>query len=313
MDFAHSIFIRLLHEYKLFYGFTKSNLNFLPMLGVSVVVGTAGLKHVYEESSASLFPVVRSFVSIAVFYTLYLYVFDICGQLYAVEEDKINKPDRPLPSGQVTAHGARTRCIVLVLLFLSMGIIYRPLLGVIIVWLVNSFVLGFSAYGSHWFLKNNVGMAVGSWVFCVGTAILTDSMTDGLNKRIIFISLWLGPLMNTQDWRDIEGDRKVGRYTLPLAFGNAGSRWVFVGVMEPIGAFFLWKGKILQMAPVLLTALHVLLAYRSVRGTTYGERKYDNQTLNVSSHPTSCVATLTDSFSDYLVHILLHYRIDLLR
>lgn len=42
----------------------------------------------------------------------YLYSFDITQQILSISEDKINKPNRPLVSGQLSISGACVRCVI---------------------------------------------------------------------------------------------------------------------------------------------------------------------------------------------------------
>src|SRR5262245_1738458 len=47
-----------------------------------------------------------------VFFFFYAYVFDIANQVLAAEEDALNKPSRPIPSGLMTIRGGILRWIV---------------------------------------------------------------------------------------------------------------------------------------------------------------------------------------------------------
>lgn len=49
---------------------------------------------------------------------LHLYVFDINSQIFGIEEDKINKPDRPLAAKIITLASAKIRAVIFTLLFL---------------------------------------------------------------------------------------------------------------------------------------------------------------------------------------------------
>ena len=48
--------------------------------------------------------------------------FNLSNQYTGAEEDKINKPDRPIPSGLVTVEGARFRWYIVTVLYLIVGL-----------------------------------------------------------------------------------------------------------------------------------------------------------------------------------------------
>ena len=56
------------------------------------------------------------------YFCLYLYSINLCNQYTGVEEDRINKPDRPIPSGLVSVEGARFRWYIVTALYLVTGL-----------------------------------------------------------------------------------------------------------------------------------------------------------------------------------------------
>ncbi|VTP61382.1 (S)-2,3-di-O-geranylgeranylglyceryl phosphate synthase [Serratia rubidaea] len=60
---------------------------------------------------------------------LHLYVFDINSQIFGIEEDKINKPDRPLAAKIITLASAKIRAVIFTLLFFAYGICLGVIAG----------------------------------------------------------------------------------------------------------------------------------------------------------------------------------------
>jgi 4-hydroxybenzoate polyprenyltransferase len=84
--------------------------------------------------------------------------------------------------------------------------------------------------------------------------------------------------VNIQDLRDVEGDRVVGRKTLPIVYGDIVARRIIAG-STALAVGILWWGGILAIAPVSLVLVHAFLAYRVVRAVS-GPR-YDHKTYMV--------------------------------
>src|SRR5690349_21061158 len=53
----------------------------------------------------------------AIYFLLFVYAFAVSNQIIGVEEDRRNKPDRPLPAGMVALRGAWMRWVLAMLLF----------------------------------------------------------------------------------------------------------------------------------------------------------------------------------------------------
>ena len=89
----------------------------------------------------------------------------------------------------------------------------------------------------HWIARNTMN-AVGSVWCSVGMlAVLRDQShwENGLSRTgWIWCGIICGAIASTmqvQDLRDVEGDRSVGRRTMPLVLGETAARWVIVGAM----------------------------------------------------------------------------------
>ena len=159
------------------------------------------------------------------YFFLYLYSFNLCNQYTGVEEDRINKPDRPIPSGLVSVKGARFRWYIVTALYLVTGLAIGNVWSCFL-WIFAYSMYNYYGWSEHWFTKNGIVMPLGS--VAQGWAGWTAA-TGGLwfdQESVLFIGMvasYACTLTNLQDFRDVEGDRKAGRKTMPVQFGMTAS------------------------------------------------------------------------------------------
>lgn len=158
----------------------------------------------------------------AVYFWLYIYGFTLTNQLYGVEEDRVNKPFRPLVTGRSSYRGAQRRAVVVLLVF--------PLLawwlGVLVwalIWEATYLLTNVARWERHWFIKN-LSMGIGVTVQLAAAWSLVAPLTDTAWRWILTlaVSIWL--LIPLQDLRDVEGDVVGGRRTFPIALGETFTR-----------------------------------------------------------------------------------------
>ncbi|KAL0947604.1 hypothetical protein HGRIS_013693 [Hohenbuehelia grisea] len=202
--------------------------------------------------------------------TGYIYFFNLLNQVTGFEEDRINKPDRPIPSGRVTLTGAKARLIIVASAFVLLGLSRQALLlPETFTWIVITTFLTCTKAGGHWFGKNCISMTLGTWAMLSAAWRAITPATAAFQGYIVAICTWVCMLTHIQDLRDVKGDAAVGRQTLPLVFGDGVARTIIAFLIPPsLGV--LWWGGILQHAPCTLIAAHGLLGYRvlKLRGPT---------------------------------------------
>jgi 4-hydroxybenzoate polyprenyltransferase len=148
------------------------------------------------------------------------YGFEVCQQPMSVEEDRQNKPKRPIPAGMLSVQAAVRRC--------ALSWILSPLALIAAVsirasgWLVCCFAWICFCYvwprPQHWFFKN-LFTAVYQIFFVrlVDSLMMLHSPHPGSKLVLdVIYGLWVLATIHIQDFHDVEGDRKVGRKTLPL-------------------------------------------------------------------------------------------------
>ncbi|KAF2019986.1 hypothetical protein BU24DRAFT_387164 [Aaosphaeria arxii CBS 175.79] len=154
-----------------------------------------------------------------------LLIFDISNQRSpaAVEEDKINKPHRPLPSGRISIDATRRLLLVgipvVLALSWSMGCWQEALLLFTATWMYNDL----QGCDEDWILRNFL-IAVGYGLFSsAALRVMTGPEHAITTKGLQWIALVTMVMFVTQhicDIKDAEGDRSRGRRSAPIVLGD---------------------------------------------------------------------------------------------
>ncbi|KAF4605188.1 hypothetical protein EYR40_003971 [Pleurotus pulmonarius] len=145
-------------ELRLFFDFTWRDWTVTLIPGF--IVATMAVKH----ASLPAWNVVR-FVPWG---ACFIYFFTLSNQLVGLEEDRINKPDRPLPSGKVTVKGARRRWAIALVAFVAVALLNGRLIVETATWVGTTVFLCWTPYGGHWFWRNSVALSAGAWALLSG-------------------------------------------------------------------------------------------------------------------------------------------------
>jgi len=136
-----------------------------------------------------------------------------------VDEDAVNKPWRPIPSGRISVSSARKlRWFLLpacLLLSLRLGVPDAGLGLTVSILLHNELDLG-----RHWAGKNGL-CGFGYAFFELGATRLAGinrSLTMAQLAVVSSSALIVITTIHAQDFRDIEGDQQLGRATFPLIY-----------------------------------------------------------------------------------------------
>ena len=158
---------------------------------------------------------------------LYIYTFCISNQLAGIEEDRINKPYRPLVTGLVSIRATYHRMYIYNIVFSLYGL-YLGIFWLSIAWIALSAYLNLWGGSNHWVTKNLVGMSLGTFIlFGVQWHIsLAEGQTisSKLQEYFALMSLWAGFSLPIQDFRDAAGDKLLSRKTLPVSLGDDKAR-----------------------------------------------------------------------------------------
>jgi 4-hydroxybenzoate polyprenyltransferase len=219
------------------------------------------------------------FPRLIIWVTLFIYFFTLSNQIVGVDEDRVNKPDRPIPSGKVSLGSAKCRAMVVLAMFLLVAAISPSLLPESICWVLTTGFLCLTSAGNHWLGKNNVGMTLGTWALLSASWKCISPHTPQAQEYILGIALWTGLSIQLQDLRDFDGDLAMGRKTMAIVYGDILARRIITYVLLPSAIGMLWFWNILAIAPISLTIMHIFLSYRVMHAA--GGPRYDHKTFMV--------------------------------
>lgn len=158
------------------------------------------------------------------YFWLFAYAFGLSNQLVGVEEDRVNKPHRPLVRGEVSLRGTRWRWVacmtLLTLVGWAFGVWEWALMWQLII-VVHNEVGG----AKRWWAKNLL-IALGVVTQLAAAWELVGPLTEVTWRWIGVLASVVFLLVSLQDLRDVEGDRASGRKTFPLVFGEKRTRYV---------------------------------------------------------------------------------------
>jgi 4-hydroxybenzoate polyprenyltransferase len=277
---SNSFKSRLVREATLMYAFTRGDWSASLLPGYTFAL--PAFKEVYNYHQ-SLSQLALSLLTLIAWVVLFIYSFDLNGQIVSIEEDKINKPGRPLCTGLVTPRGAQTRFFVTTTLFLALALVKSTLLAPTICWILTTRFLSHTTYGNHWIGKNTIAMSTGTWSLLAGSWRAVGPTNPEVDRQAIYIALYFGITSQIQDLRDVKGDLAVGRRTLPIAFGDKLSRWLIVLGFVPAAGVLLVNGGLIEATPASIVdvAMHFLIVYRVLNALGKDDAKYDGFTYAV--------------------------------
>ncbi|WP_282785597.1 MULTISPECIES: UbiA family prenyltransferase [unclassified Nocardia] len=213
-----------------------------------------------------------------VYFWLYIYTFNLSNQLTGINEDRVNKPHRPLVRGLITPDGARCRLVVVTGVFLVVGVV----LGVAewtVLW-IAAWVFHNHLRGAMTWWGKNTAMVAGTVAQLGAAWQIVTPLSAAAWTWILAIAVPLGVLVSLQDLRDLEGDLAAGRRTAVVVFGEQRLR-VLLGASFAIYPFVLYV-LLYAHAPTtatLLGGVAALVSFTiSVRVLRCRDRSSDNTT-----------------------------------
>ncbi|KAF9223073.1 hypothetical protein BS17DRAFT_151723 [Gyrodon lividus] len=165
---------------------------------------------------------------------LHLLQFNVANQIKAPEEDKINKPSRPLPAGRITVHNATVFRWFLAPLCLGYSALYSTQL-VFTSLQMQLFTLWYNELGgdNKWLSKNILTALMYGCLELGGTLTAGRDSSELSETGKLAVQLSVAVFASTlhcQDFKDAEGDRITGRRTIPIMFPVASRISVGLGL-----------------------------------------------------------------------------------
>ena len=207
----------LLKELYIFFQFIKYDISVT--IGQGLAITIAARKCLTNKDwSDYAFNIIRSIIYFALFGGFQIAL----GQITSIDEDRLNKPDRPLPMGLLTIKEANLRYKYYWAVYVITSVLFG-VTGFCILWSLITLIEKFTPILTTecgWLFKN-LFMAVG-YISLLGSA--WKMVTGFISYRewiwIASLSVSVFFLLGIQDLRDVVGDRKVGRKTLPICLGE---------------------------------------------------------------------------------------------
>lgn len=209
--------------------------------------------------------------------------FLICGGGNAINDyfdfeiDKINMPKRPIPSGRITRKSAFYLFWIANIIGLAASVFVSA--SFFSIALFNFAVSGLYA----WKLKRTIikGIFV---AYLASSSFLAAAFIDGFPFYLYYSSLFILILISffgtlsrqlLMDIRDMEGDRKAGAKTLPLAIGKKPTRIIASAILLLAASLLIvpYLQKMVSVYYLVLAVPAVLLSlYAIIQEPKRGER-----------------------------------------
>ncbi|KAI5826900.1 hypothetical protein K523DRAFT_322570 [Schizophyllum commune Tattone D] len=172
---------------------------------------------------------------------LHLMAFETKNQIVGLDEDKLAKPHRPIPSGRISPEATQTLYLCLIVASLLMSVRHGLLTPSLIYFAA---IIAYNEFGlaRNWVAKSALS-AIGYICYCWGMSVCFDhdrplsslSMTALVMTGAIFATTG-----QAQDFRDREGDAAIGRKTLALILPQGVGRWSLAALLYAWTTALVW-------------------------------------------------------------------------
>lgn len=186
---------------------------------------------VTKNNADSIYDIVCYSIKTIVYAVLYMYVHCLGNQYNGIEEDRLNKPYRPIVAGLVTPQGALHRIYIVNALYLLYSIYYIKLLPCTILWMVLIYVYSFRNFDQHYIAKW-VYISLGTIPVTLNPWLIVKNVDINYLVSIAYTQFLVVICALIQDLRDVPGDLVKNRRTLPIVIGvqtiKTVSMWFFI-------------------------------------------------------------------------------------
>ncbi|KAG1819924.1 UbiA prenyltransferase family [Suillus variegatus] len=217
--------------------------------------------------------------------TIFALSFTIANQIQDPEEDRKNKPSRPIPAGRISVSSAADMrwvlvpvCLMLSLWYGTQALLASTTFAAFTIWYneLHSDKMG---------LSKNVLTAILSGCLEVGGIVATGSSNSCIDEAGAFAvalsSTVFATTLHAQDFKDEEGDRLTGRRTLPTIFPKAARFSMMFGIpLWSYGLSHIWK--IDALSTTAFVAYGAFVGTRFVVYDTVGADKQSCKLYSVS-------------------------------
>jgi geranylgeranylglycerol-phosphate geranylgeranyltransferase len=142
---------------------------------------------------------------------------NIINDIYDVEIDKINQPQRPLASGSLSKSSAII--LYFVLTVVSIGLSYFSNMNALVIVITTTFLLFlYSKYLKRVTLVGNIVVAfLTAFVFIYGGIVVENPEAAVIPAVFAFLINFIREMV--KDMQDVKGDEKAGVLSFPIKYG----------------------------------------------------------------------------------------------
>jgi chlorophyll/bacteriochlorophyll a synthase len=152
----------------------------------------------------------------------------VVNDWYDRDVDAINEPHRPIPSGRIPGrwglHLARLWTALSLLLATALGpvVVVATALALVLAWAYSAPPLRLKRNG--WYGNAAVGFSYEGLAWITGAAVMCGGVPDARSVALAFLySVGAHGIMTLNDFKSIEGDKRLGVASLPVQLGVQGA------------------------------------------------------------------------------------------
>jgi chlorophyll/bacteriochlorophyll a synthase len=183
--------------------------------------------------------------------------------------DAINEPDRPIPSGRIPGQWGYyiailwTGLSLLLAAALGQFVFYAAVVGLVLAWVYSAPPLRLKQNG--WYGNAAVGLCYEGLPWFTGAAVVSATMPDWRVVTLaVLFSIGAHGIMTLNDFKSVEGDRRMGVRSLPVQLGvPLANRLACISMAVPqvvvVGLLIAWNRPIYAAAVAALLAAQIVL------------------------------------------------------
>ena len=172
---------------------------------------------------------------IVIFSWINLLIYDLANQRLpnSIEEDRINKPHRPLPQGRLSMEAAKHLLLFTIPVAWAvswwMNVLHESAFIVATTWMYNDLGAG----DLHFAVRNGI-LSIGFALWNLGALKIAAGVESASQlspmaiQWVLVVSAVIFSTITIQDLKDQVGDREKDRRTAPIVMGDDFTRWMTV-------------------------------------------------------------------------------------
>ncbi|CAF4124682.1 unnamed protein product [Adineta steineri] len=197
---------------------------------------------------------------------LYIYFFmiqfNIANDITGVEADRIDKPERPIPSNRVSIERAWHLYYITVTVF----IVYSYSIGHLfpcLIWVFITIILNFTTIGNTSIGKNGI-LPPGTYAMICVVWCLMNNVSNIYDHpkivwNIVFNSCVFAAATIQADMRDVEGDRVQGRRTFSVTMDNRKAEQLIIKILFCVLLLILIEASLVEQVRIVSKSTYMLI------------------------------------------------------